>query len=798
MARTCAGLLSSASSEFVAAVESAEKASLPGAEYSILQLAMSWNLRAVREGDSARAIEELGAVADALTGHGFQMSNAEMRMLRSDLEVNLDRNDASIDSMYKAIASEKEFLVTAREKQSLAPLPPVLGEKVDETDIRMTILYHLFQLKVRLEMREVSEGMVVYSERRATVEKDMDEFLTSVAKEWPQGASNFHIAERAMLTKMKNDDLKHGAAQVDRFNRAESCTQILRSFHATRADLEHADTPMPMLRGLTMAGFCDPDLREQAQAQLAKMHPVENIKAALAQAPDPLSPQRALIFLPAVADASELCRWAEKADAGALLEQWSSGLDQALAGMNISELPIEELTYFRARSRAIQGDFTSAKRLLASIESDEPFWSYQAGYGLRQDVLESRVEAEVHSGDAESALLASERARADRENAEEVASGVTVSDPNSAEAAMLLRKAAVEGDVDQQRLAELQHAAVAGGDQFRLPTMNDLHAGVNSLPSGITALIFHPLRNELAIWRIDAGGKPRLIQVPVRENDLVRLAGQFRGRLAGSEAGWEAPAEALYKLLIAPAGPNPLGRTIAIFGIGRLGGIPLEVLRDGQGHSLFMGNPLVYVSALADTRRWPVVQHSRSRSLVAGINAGGLTAPESEATAVASRLGAVALTGSSVTMGRIREALPQARFIHLATHGVLDAKNPYRSYLAMADGQLETWVLFRDIAGVDLMVLSACDTKLGPREYMKQTSSDESSITGFVLRAGARRIVSSLWGATDAATKSLMESFYSELDRNPHDPARALQSAKLQVAGPGRHPYTFANFVLSV
>ena len=53
-------------------------------------------------------------------------------MLRSDLEVNLDRNDASIDSMYKAIASEKEFLVTAREKQSLAPLPPVLGEKVDE------------------------------------------------------------------------------------------------------------------------------------------------------------------------------------------------------------------------------------------------------------------------------------------------------------------------------------------------------------------------------------------------------------------------------------------------------------------------------------------------------------------------------------------------------------------------------------------------------------------------------------------------------------------------------------------
>ena len=116
----------------------------------------------------------------------------------------------------------------------------------------------------------------------------------------------------------------------------------------------------------------------------------------------------------------------------------------------------------------------------------------------------------------------------------------------------------------------------------------------------------------------------------------------------------------------------------------------------------------VYVSALADTRRWPVVHHSRSRSLVAGINAGGLTAPESEATAVASRLGAVALTGSSVTMGRISRGA-SAGPVHPSSHSRSPGRQevPHRSYLAMADGQLETWVLFRDIAGVDLMVLKA-------------------------------------------------------------------------------------------
>jgi CHAT domain-containing protein len=124
--------------------------------------------------------------------------------------------------------------------------------------------------------------------------------------------------------------------------------------------------------------------------------------------------------------------------------------------------------------------------------------------------------------------------------------------------------------------------------------------------------------------------------------------------------------------------------------------------------------------------------------------------------------------------------------------------NLYRSYLAMANGRLEAWNLFHDIAGADLIVLSACDTKLGPREYMKQTSTDESSITGFILRAGARRVVSSLWGATDSATESLMDAFYTALEHNPHDPARALQMAKASLAKPGRHPYTFANFVLSV
>ena len=194
----------------------------------------------------------------------------------------------------------------------------------------------------------------------------------------------------------------------------------------------------------------------------------------------------------------------------------------------------------------------------------------------------------------------------------------------------------------------------------------------------------------------------------------------------------------------------------------------------------------------------PSAGNRRTKALIVGINAGGLTAPEAEAQAVAARMNTKALTGSSATLEQVRQGLPAARLVHFATHGVLDAKNPYQSYLSLFDGRLEAWAVFREAGGADLIVFSACDTRRGPRPYMEQLTSDESSISGLASRAGAKRIVSSLWGAGDLSTKALMEAFYAELERDPSEPARALQAAKLTIAGQGAHPYAYANFVLSI
>jgi hypothetical protein len=183
MARTCAGVLSGTRSEFDKGVEAAEKASLPGGEFSMAQVVMSWNQRAVRDGDSASTVEELGAMADALPMNGFQISRAAMMVMRSDLKNNLGRSYASIDSQYIAINAEKAFLRTVADNKPKATHDAGFGEIVFETSVSAIILEQLVQLKFYLQMREVSEGMIVYAERRSAIEKEVEDVKALMAKE---------------------------------------------------------------------------------------------------------------------------------------------------------------------------------------------------------------------------------------------------------------------------------------------------------------------------------------------------------------------------------------------------------------------------------------------------------------------------------------------------------------------------------------------------------------------------------------------------------------------------------------
>jgi CHAT domain-containing protein len=190
------------------------------------------------------------------------------------------------------------------------------------------------------------------------------------------------------------------------------------------------------------------------------------------------------------------------------------------------------------------------------------------------------------------------------------------------------------------------------------------------------------------------------------------------------------------------------------------------------------------------------------------------------------RLGAEAIRfeGARATKARVRSAMAEKSYLHLATHGYF-AGPKFAS--ALAPGTLKVagrsldgadrselhglypgllsglvWaganrpeldpvtgaadlggriMTAEEVAGLDLRncelaVLSACETGRG------QVAGGEGVIglQRAFHEAGARRVVASLWKVDDEATRALMERFYTFLWRDRLDPMQALHAAQLE------------------
>jgi CHAT domain-containing protein len=148
-----------------------------------------------------------------------------------------------------------------------------------------------------------------------------------------------------------------------------------------------------------------------------------------------------------------------------------------------------------------------------------------------------------------------------------------------------------------------------------------------------------------------------------------------------------------------------------------------------------------------------------------------------------------------------QEPLNKYKWIHLATHSLIDEQDPGRSAVVLAlDGSNEEDGFLRatEIAGLDLdcdmVILSACETGRG--RLMSGEGIIGLSRSFFI--AGARSVVVSQWAVSDISTAQLMKDFYQELVNGAAKPA-ALREAKLRMLHSGsetRHPYYWAPFVV--
>lgn len=141
------------------------------------------------------------------------------------------------------------------------------------------------------------------------------------------------------------------------------------------------------------------------------------------------------------------------------------------------------------------------------------------------------------------------------------------------------------------------------------------------------------------------------------------------------------------------------------------------------------------------------------------------------------------------------------RFVHFATHGVVNDSIPELSGILLAegnggteDGVLSLGEIYNLELDAELVVLSACETGLG------KLAGGEGIIglaRGFKY-AGANALLVSLWSVDDASTRLLMRSFYEHLLAGKSK-AEAIRQAKLHLIDNTlffASPFYWAGFVL--
>jgi CHAT domain-containing protein/uncharacterized protein HemY len=313
-------------------------------------------------------------------------------------------------------------------------------------------------------------------------------------------------------------------------------------------------------------------------------------------------------------------------------------------------------------------------------------------------------------------------------------------------------------------------------------------------------------------------------RLTIHPAELVRKVDQFHDQLANLNPDYSGNAHELYSLLVAPAEEQLKGvDTLCIVPDGVLWNLPFQALMPADEHYLLEDHSIYYAPSLSVLREMSKKRRGgrNANSLIAfgnpvigkdeqrQVDLCPLPEAENEVGSIAKTAG---LEAKRVFIGRdasekaFKTLAPGFSVIHLATHGVLDNRNPLYSHLLLTrtegdaenDGLLEAREIMDMRLKADLAVLSACDTangKIAPGEGVMGMS------WAFFV-AGCRSMLVSQWKVNSSSTSQLMVNFYqqSDLNRNRSGGAnsRALRAAALQLMKDDRyrHPFFWAGFVL--
>jgi CHAT domain-containing protein len=380
------------------------------------------------------------------------------------------------------------------------------------------------------------------------------------------------------------------------------------------------------------------------------------------------------------------------------------------------------------------------------------------------------------------------------------------------------------------------------------PQPLDLQGAQRSLDAGTVLLAYSVTKDKTFLFVVQPAGRLKapaaasvsVFTLPIGESALREKVAAFR-RLVQREAGSDrdsttpliAAGQELFDTLVSPARDLIVASDrVLISPDGPLHTLPFGVLvqrsNGSSGRYLIEWKPLHVVASvtvyaeLQKARRdraetpalpalaafgdpkYPLLTPDRSEAIAnpevraavrGGFSLEPLPASRREVEAISQLYG-----GRATAIGK------GVRYLHFATHGLLDERFPLNSALALtiperpaegqANGLLQAWEIFEQMRiDADLVTLSACETGLG-----KELGGEGlMGLTRAFQYAGARSVLASLWSVGDESTAELMTRFYRHLraGKTKDDALRTAQLELIRTRGRTSHPFHWGAFQLS-
>jgi len=350
----------------------------------------------------------------------------------------------------------------------------------------------------------------------------------------------------------------------------------------------------------------------------------------------------------------------------------------------------------------------------------------------------------------------------------------------------------------------------------------ELGAMSSKLPADSIVVQFLPTQERLFIQTVSSHSGVEIKEVNIDAKTLFQVARKAHAGLASlSEGGIRGPPVIsgaslvkhthesvrvdlhwLYEHLLKPV-EFTLGQHSQVFIVpfpGPLSYLPFDSLVTradskveyaAEKYKIAVVNSMFHLGLVLEEKT-----RASSRVLLVGNPDKTLPGAESEVEAIAQMVDEYdSLIRDKATVKALEKLAPSAGILHFATHGMLNHKKPYLSYLVMANGQrlgiMDIGTLSLDEAGV--AVLSACETGYGG------SGLEFATIARAFVNQSVPTVIASYWKVDDDATKALMTYFYEYLVDKPHQYLDALNYAKIEMIRDSRwvnKPEAWAGFTL--